>query len=455
MIMDPEKIKKIKNEKVAVLGAGRSGLAVALLLKKSGAHVLVSELRSKHCIQEAAETLYHARIHTEFDGHTDRIYDADWWVVSPGIPCTSDVLIKARQKGIQAYSELEVGSWFSQSPIIAVTGSNGKSTTTALIGHLFKTAGIPCVVAGNIGVPFSGVAEKTSKDGVVVLEVSSFQLELVQDFHPDIAVFLNLTPDHLDRHGSLEAYGRMKARIYKNQTRSDHVIFNAMDPMVVGLVNEAAGQKIAFGFEGKTMKCAYVKDENLILHLMEKAEMVCPVQQLKIPGLHNVLNALAAASTARLMGINVEAIQRGLLSFRGLPHRMEFVRNINGIDWINDSKATNVDSVWYALGSYSKPIVLIAGGRDKDSDFSVLRERVREKTKAVFLLGEAKEKIVKSFHGIDDIYEVASLDAAVEQAHTLARPGDVVLLSPACASFDMFQDFEDRGDQFKKLVNAL
>ena len=447
--------RDLSKSKVTVLGAGKSGLAAARLLRKNGSEVLVSEVKDRKSCGEIPGILNRENIPAEFGGHSDKIFKSDWWVVSPGIPVYSDCIQKALSRQIAVYSEIEVASWFCRSPIIAITGSNGKSTTTALTGHLIQTSGKPCIIAGNIGQPFSDVVDKTRSDGVTVLEVSSFQLELIHDFHPRVAMFLNLSPDHLDRHGSLEVYSRMKARIYQNQTESDFTVYNGMDPMVVGLAEETRGIQIAFGLECKTTHCAYIDEGHFKLKVFDQYESIGSVQDLQIPGEHNVLNALAAVTAARLVKTEISMIEKGLKSFHGLPHRLEFIRNLDGVDWINDSKGTNVDSVWYALGSFNKPIILIAGGRDKDSNFTILKERIQQKVKAVILLGEAKDKIEKAFEGIQNIFQVSSLEESIKKARSLADSGDVIMLSPACASFDMFQNFEDRGDQFKKMVNAL
>ena len=417
--------------------------------------MFVSEKASVQEKQEEIEMLTRAGVSSEFGGHTSRVLEADWWVVSPGISQSSSLLQSVKEKGIPVFGELEVASWLCRAPIVAVTGSNGKSTTTALLGEVFRAAGRRCVVAGNIGQPFSDFVEETVPEGVAVLEVSSFQLETIRDFHPRIAVFLNLTPDHLDRHGSMEDYGRMKSRIFENQKPSDLLVFNGMDPRVVALVRRAKSRKVVFGIEDPSMGCGFVRQGMMTLRLEDEEEEVLSPEHMGIRGEHNVANALAVALAARFMGVDLESIRKVFRSFRGLPHRMEFIRNVDGVVWVNDSKATNPDSVWYALGSFSTPVVLIAGGRDKDSDFTVLRERIREKARGVILLGEAAEKMEKAFRGLQPVVRVRSLKEAVDEARKMAEPEDVVLLSPGCASFDMFRDFEDRGEQFKTLVRQL
>ncbi|MCJ7813512.1 UDP-N-acetylmuramoyl-L-alanine--D-glutamate ligase, partial [bacterium] len=358
-------------------------------------------------------------------------------------------------KKIQIFGELEVASWFCKAPIIAITGSNGKSTVTTLLGEIFHKAKKSCIVAGNIGQPFSDFVEDTMHDGVVVLEVSSFQLETIRYFHPKISVILNITEDHLDRHGSMEHYGQIKSRIFENQTGEDTFIFNGRDLRTVDLSHHARCRKAVFGVDDRSMDCGFIRESVLILRMDGKEEEIIPVQDMKIIGDHNKDNALAAALVARLVHVERGVLQKVFNTFRGLPHRMEFVREINGVKWVNDSKATNIFSVWYALGSYSDPIVLIAGGRDKHSDFTFLRKRIQEKTRGLVLIGESADKMEQALLGLKPIVKAKSLEEAVVKARDMARIGDVVLLSPACASFDMFKDFEDRGEQFKKYVNQL
>ena len=448
-------MSEIRGKHVTVLGAARSGIAVAQLLARKGARVFLSEIAPLKDKREEAEVLTSTGIPFEFGGHTSRIMDADWWVVSPGICQSSSVLQKAKEKGIPVWGELEVSSWFCRAPIVGVTGSNGKSTVTALLGEVFRWAERPCVVAGNIGQPFSECVESAVVEGVAVLEVSSFQLETVQSFHPKVAVFLNLTPDHLDRHGCMDTYGRIKSRIFENQTDSDYLVFNVLDPKVAELARRARSQRVVFGMEEDSMGCGFLRQEVLTLRLQERDEEILSIHEMGIRGDHNVANALAVALTARLMGVDLQPIRQAFRTFRGLPHRMEFIRVVNGVEWVNDSKATNVDSVWYALGSFSSPIILIAGGRDKDADFGRLRERVGKEVRGIVLFGEAAEKMEKAFRGLQPLVKVPSLKNAVQKAREMAEPGDVVLLSPGCTSFDMFRNFEDRGEQFKALVGQL
>jgi UDP-N-acetylmuramoylalanine--D-glutamate ligase len=448
-------LSEIQEKKITVLGAATSGLAVADLLHRHGAKVFVSEKAPESEKQDAVQRLARSGIPAEFGGHSARALDADWLVVSPGIAPDTPILEESKKRGIQILGELEVASWFSKAPIVAVTGSNGKSTVTALIGESFKKSGRPTVVAGNIGQAFSEKVEKAVPEGVAVIEVSSFQLETIRTFRPKVAVFLNLTQDHINWHGSFEAYGKAKARIFKNQTVEDHLVLFGQDRGVLDLSLYAKPNKVLFGMSRTNGPNGFVQNGVLTLHLSDHDESILTIEELGIRGEHNVLNALASALACRLMGVEIDAIRNVFKTFKGLPHRLEFVIEKNGVRWINDSKGTNVDSVWYALGSFQQPIVLIAGGRDKDSDFTVLRERLKKSARTILLIGEAADKMERAFQGICPLVRAGSLREAIGKARDLSQPGDVVMLSPACASFDMFKNFEDRGDQFKFLVREI
>lgn len=448
-------VSDIQNKRIAVLGAGRSGVNAALLLARHGGSVRLSDSGAVSLSPEQEQVLNEHHVAVELGGHSQAIYDADWWVLSPGIPMKAEVVRKAISMNIPITGELEVASWFSKAPVIAITGSNGKSTVTTWIGEMFKNAGIPCVVAGNIGKSFAAEVDKTVENGVAVIEVSSFQLETIQSFKPRVSIFLNLTPDHIDRHGSLLNYGKAKARIFENQDKTDYAIFNGKDNCVSALVSDAACQLVAFGADTAELDCAFIRDNTLVTRLQGQETRILAVDEIGIPGEHNVANAMATVLAAQILGVSPAVIADTLRNFKGLPHRLELIRERYGVHWVNDSKATNVDSMFYALGSYDAPIVLIAGGRDKASNFTVLREMVQKHVKAIVLIGEATEKIQKAFDGLCPIYCEPSLAAAVRQAENMVLPGQVVLLSPGCASFDMFKNFEDRGDQFRDLVNKL
>ncbi len=399
-------------------------------------------------------TLKKSGVAVELGGHSRELLACDFLVVSPGVPVTAEILALAREKDIRILAEIEVASWFCQAPIVAVTGSNGKSTTCALLGEIFKKAGFRTIVAGNIGNPFSDLTESIGPEGVVVLEVSSFQLETVLDFHPKVSVILNLTPDHLDRHGDMRSYGELKARIFGKQRDDDVIICHGTDPLLQELVGSARARVWHLGAD-RGNDCGFVRDQKLILRRGGMEQEILPCSEMRLRGEHNWLNGLAASMAASVMKVELSGITTALKDFAGLPHRMEPVRVLRGVEWINDSKATNVDSVWYALGGFDQSIILIAGGRDKDSDFTLLRTRVQEKVKHIILIGEAAEKIKAALEGATMIHMAGSLEEAVSLAEGLAQSGDVVLLSPACASFDMFHNFENRGERFKQLVREL
>jgi len=445
----------IKGKQITVIGAGRSGLAVSGLLSRYGAKVLLSEKNTLDSNSPNLQTLQDLGVEIESGGHSDKIFEADLWVDSPGLPVDHPMIQKAKEKSIPVYGELEAASWFCKSPMIAITGSNGKSTTTALTGEIFKQAGLSTLIAGNIGTPFSQEVEKSKSDGIAVVEVSNFQLETIESFHPKISMFLNLTPDHLDRHGSMEAYGKLKARIFENQTPEDWIIYNREDAAVTKLLQTANCKKAAFGLSPHDETGGYLDGDTLVLNIQGKREDLLPVSEMLLKGRHNAANALASAIAARMMDVPLQDIRTALKTFAGLAHRLEFIRERNGVTWYNDSKATNINSVRFALTSFPKSIIWIAGGRDKDSDFTFLADSVKQSVKAAILIGEAADKIQKAFEGMCPIQNADTLSDTIQKADALAQPGDVVLLSPGCASFDMFRDFEDRGDQFKSLVMEL
>ncbi len=441
----------VRGKKVTVLGAARSGLAAARLLKKRGAQVFVSDAAPAEKKSQALDFLRKESIPFEFGGHSERIFDADFCVLSPGIPVASAVVQSMLDRAIPVYSEIEVASWFFKGPLIAVTGSNGKTTTTTLIGEMLRTKYPQAVVAGNIGQPFSDFVEESRENVWGVVEVSSFQLETIESFHPRQVVLLNFAPNHLDRYPSYEAYKEAKWRVTMNLEENDILIYNAADAEIVRRLDSLSCQKQGFHIEGAQETRAYFDGKALFVD----GEELIEVQEMGLRGLHNYMNAMAAALAALNAGVSREGVRQVLRNFSGVEHRLEFVRELDGVKFINDSKATTVESLYYALQSFDQPIILIAGGKDKGSDFTRLNDSIARKVKALVLIGKAADKMEKAWHGLKPLVKPATLHEAVEKAFEMARPGDVVLLSPACASFDMFNDFEDRGRQFKQIVNAL
>jgi UDP-N-acetylmuramoylalanine--D-glutamate ligase len=451
-------VQNIEGKKVTVIGGARSGLAVARLLKKMGADVFVSDMKKPEEIKYVKftpEELKSAGIRYEFGEHSEKVYDCDFMVISPGVPSNAPVVQKAMELGIKVWSEIEVASWFCKAPTIAVTGTNGKTTTTSLIGHIFKTAGFKTIVAGNIGAPFSDFVLGADEGSIVVLEVSSFQLDHIENFKPKVAVLLNITPDHLDRYDSFGDYILSKFRIFKNQKEDDFAVYNYDDEIVQPYVESLNVIKLPFSVRDKLSCGGFIEDGYITLNFKNKKERILKMNNLRIRGIHNVYNSLAAALAARAMEVKDEIIRESLQSFEGVEHRLEFVREINGVKFINDSKATNVNSLWYALESFDEPIILIAGGRDKGNDYSKVYDLVKRKVKLIIAIGESKNKIYNEFKNLTNVIEVDSMEEAVKKAYENSVPGDVVLLSPACASFDMFRDYEHRGEVFKKLVNEL
>ncbi|HGY57280.1 MAG TPA: UDP-N-acetylmuramoyl-L-alanine--D-glutamate ligase [Caldithrix abyssi] len=443
--------ESVKNKKITVLGAARSGVAAAKMLKNLGADVYVSDSAPLCSKQEQAAELGRAGIAFEFGQHTDRAYQADFAVLSPGIPVRSETVQKFVRAGIPVYSEIETASWFCRSPLIAVTGSNGKTTTTTLIGEMLKAHFPHPIVAGNIGSPFSAFAANSDPQSPAVVEVSSFQLETIDRFHPRVAVVLNFAPNHLDRYDSYEDYLQAKWRITKNLQRDDLLVYNGSDEKLSEWSSKVNSRRQGFFIQQNPQAAAWFDGAALYV----KGTKLLDVKEMALRGPHNYMNALAAALAAREVGIPVEAIVRVLRAFRGIEHRLEAVAEIDGVQYINDSKATTIESLTVALQSFDTPVVLIAGGKDKGSDFSKLNELIRSRVKECVLIGTAADKMAAAWQGLAPLYRASSLQDAVNRARQTARPGEVVLLSPACASFDMFADFEDRGRQFKSLVKKL
>ena len=426
---------KIESAKVSILGAARSGLSAAKLLKSLGAVVFVSDNKSREDAAQEIKTLETAGIGYEFGAHTDRIFDADFIVTSPGVPSNSNLIKHALKVGLSVYSEVEVASWFCRAPIVAITGSNGKTTTTTLIGKIFEKAGWKTIVAGNIGFPFSDYVLEVDEKSAAVVEVSSFQLDHVDTFRPKVAVLLNITPDHLDRYESYEAYANSKFRIFMNQTVKDFSIYNYDDDAVNTYCCGLNTVRLPFSVKGKISAGAFVENGKVFLVENGNANFLIDSQEIKIRGVHNLYNSIASALAARSLGISFDVVADTLREFPGVEHRLEPVRELDGVKYINDSKATNVDAVWYALGSFDSPIVLIAGGKDKGNDYSPLFDLVRKKVPAMVLIGQAAPKMQKEFADKTKCIMASSMEDAVAKARDEAKPGYIVLLSPAMCEF--------------------
>lgn len=447
---------RVFDRKISVLGMARSGIATAQLLSQKGAEVFVSDIKSERELENEIAKIKSLNINFEVGAHTDRVLeDKDFIVTSPGIPSDIPILKKAESLGIPIFSEIEIAFWLSQSPIVAITGSNGKTTTTYLVGEILRQDQKEYRVAGNVGVPFSSVVDEVSDKGIIVLEVSSFQLERIEEFRPKVASILNITPDHLDRYPDLKSYQEAKVRLLENQIPQDYTVLNADDLVSSSLSPCTQAKQIYFSIKKDMEEGVLVRGENLVLKSKKGETAILPIKEITIKGPHNLSNAAAACAMAYALEIDTASMARALKEFKGVEHRLEYVATINGIKFINDSKATNVDSVWYALQSIDEPIILIAGGKDKGGDFTRLGELVKSKVKKLILIGQAKEKIKRELGGLVDTIEAETLEQAVKLGFEKAQEGDVILLSPACASFDMFKDFEERGRKFKLAVHNL
>jgi len=446
---------ELKNKRVLVVGLARTGVATALFCATRGARVTATESRTQAQIGEAVAKLRAAGVTLELGGHQDRtLTEQDLIVPSPGVPADFSQLALARKAGVKIWSEIELAYRFLQGSLVGITGSNGKTTTTALIEHILRGAGLPTFLAGNIGTPLISLVEQTKKNTVTVVELSSFQLELIDTFRPNVGLFLNLTPDHLDRHHTLKAYGDAKARIFENQTADDAAILNADDAPSAAYA-PSKPQVYWFSRKQRVAQGAYLRGEEVVLRIDGEDHTVLRRGEIPLAGAHNLENVLAATIATKLAGAAVPAIAAGVRSFAGVEHRLEFVAEINGVRYYNDSKATNVDATLKALDAFPGQILVILGGKDKDSDYTVLQQPLREKAILAFLIGAAAEKIEKQITGSVTIERAGTLQRAVETAARTAHPGDIVLLAPACASFDQFENYEQRGRIFKDLVRGL
>jgi UDP-N-acetylmuramoylalanine--D-glutamate ligase len=448
----------LKNKRVLVVGLGRSGRAAALFLRDRGARVTVSDTSSAAALEREIPALLDAGIMVEAGGHGLLTFRRqDLIVVSPGVPYDTPELIQVRAFGLSVIGELELASRFLQGQVAAITGSNGKTTTTALLGKIFADSGRPTLVGGNIGTPVIELVAQSASSTMTVLEVSSFQLETVEEFCPHIAVVLNITPDHLDRHGTFEAYAAAKARITGQQTDSDFLVLNGEDTPTQIIAGKTRAQVFWFSGRRPIKRGTFVHGESVLFLPREggRPEPVMPVAEIPLRGAHNVENVLAAVCAARLGGVAAESIRASVQGFKAVEHRLEFVAAVRGVEYYNDSKATNVDATRKALEAFPGHVHLILGGKDKDSNYAEMAELVRARVKIVYTIGSAAEKIERQLAGVVKMERAGTLDAAVRRAAEDAVAGDVVLLAPACASFDQFENYEHRGRVFKELVKQL
>jgi UDP-N-acetylmuramoylalanine--D-glutamate ligase len=446
---------ELRGKRVLVVGLARTGIATALFCAKHGASVTASDSRNEKEIGETVAALRAAGVTLELGGHHEKTFlEQELIVPSPGVPADAPMLKAARSKGVTIWSEIELADYFLNGKLIGITGSNGKTTTTSLIEHILRNEGFSTVLAGNIGMPMIAHVEDTRDDTVTVVELSSFQLELTEKFRPNISVFLNLTPDHLDRHHTLEEYGAAKARIFRCQTESDAAILNADDPTTMVLAPQRP-HVYWFSRKQRVAQGAYLRGEEIVFRNDGAEEIVLKRSDIPLAGGHNLENVLAAVAATRLAGADCAAIAKGIRSFSGVEHRLEFVSEISGVRYYNDSKATNVDATLKALDAFPGRIIVILGGKDKGSDYTVLQGPLKEKAALALLIGAASEKIEKQIEGSVAIKRAGTMERAVEIASHTAKPGSIVLLAPACASFDQFENYEHRGRVFKELVRQL
>ena len=443
----------LSDQRVVVVGLARTGLALAEFLLNQGAKVIGTDIMSAGALDKQVQELAERGVVLELGGHRDETFlEADLIVVSPGVPADIEPLKKAAARGVPITGELEFAARFVTVPLIAVTGTNGKSTTTSLIGEILRAAGRKVFVGGNIGNPLINLAKSREKIELAVVEVSSFQLEGAISFHPQIAIHLNLSPDHLDRHKGFKAYAEAKARIFACQEPEDTAILNADDNHVAGIKTRAG--RLLFSRKKRVEDGAYIEGDEIVLVQNNRLIDAVSTRKFYLTGGHNQENIMATLLATRALGIRNEIAFKTVAAFKGLPHRIEFIGRYNGVRYYNDSKATNVGAVIKSLDAFSEPVLLIAGGRDKDSDFTLLRPAVSQKVKLLILMGEAREKMAKALAGTAETVLVKDMAEAVAVARKEARPGQVVLLAPACASFDMFRDYTHRGRVFTELVQG-
>jgi len=446
---------ELNGKRVLVVGLGKSGVASALFMKAHGARVTVSDTKSGDELRNEIPVLLDNGITVETGGHGDRTFQGqDLIVVSPGVPVDAPPLVQARSLGESVIGEIELAAQFLPGPIVAITGSNGKTTTTTLTGEIMTASGFPALVGGNIGTPAISLAERAKPGTVIVLEISSFQLETIQSFRPKVAVVLNVTPDHLDRHRTFEIYAAAKTRIFENQQSEDCAVLNADDSTCVAMSKKTRAQIYWFSRQNEVERGAWVRDGNIVFRDGSGQREIMQVSEIPLKGAHNLENVLAAVCASVLMGCSAEKIRQAVHGFKAVEHRLEFVASIGGVDYYNDSKATNVDATIKALESFPSNIHLIVGGKDKGSDYTVLNDLLRQRVKRVYTIGAAAAKIESQIKG-SEVVHAETLENAIRQAHASAQPGDVVLLAPACASFDQFKSYEHRGRVFKDAVQAM
>jgi UDP-N-acetylmuramoylalanine--D-glutamate ligase len=446
----------LNNKRVLVVGLGKSGVASALFLKSRGARVTVSDSKPETELRDEILLLLEHGITVETGGHGDRTFRGqDLIVVSPGVAVDAPQLAQARTLGEPIIGEIELAAQFLAGPIVAITGANGKTTTTSLAGEIVAAGKFSTLVGGNIGAPAIGLVDRAGPATWTVLEVSSFQLETIVEFRPRIAVILNITPDHLDRHKTFINYVNAKARVFENQRPDDFTVLNADDPTTAALADRTRAQLFWFSRKKEVEKGAFARGAHLYFRDGHREHEIMPLSELPLKGAHNLENVLAGVSIGMLVGCQPEQIRQAVRNFKAVEHRLEFVARVAGVDYYNDSKATNVDATIKALESFPANIHLILGGKDKGSDYTVLHDLLRQRVKRVYTIGAAAAKIESQIQGAAEIDHAETLQTAIRRASESAEPGDIILLAPACASFDQFRSYEHRGKVFKEVVHSL
>ena len=446
---------KLEGKRVLVVGLARTGRGVVRFLSEQRARVTATDIRSLDELEECASTIRNLLVRTELGGHkTETFLESDLIVVSPGVPLNIEPITAAREKGITVISEIELAFRFIRDPIIGVTGTNGKTTTTLLLGDMLKASGKRVFVGGNVGNPLIDCIGRDRWD-YVVAEISSFQLEGIDKFRPHIALMLNITEDHLDRYPDYGEYIKAKFRLFSNQRDSDFAVLNADDGTIGAMSFQIRARKWYFSLASPVELGTFLHGDALVYHDQRGTVERLDLRRVSLKGIHNIENMLAAVATAKICSCPKAAIQTALEAFKGLPHRLEFVRKLDGVSFYNDSKGTNVGSVVKSLRSFREPIILIAGGKDKGGDYGPLTGIVGAKVKRLILIGEARRRMAEALGGRAPISLADTLEEAVHRAFDESQPGDVVLLSPACSSFDMFRDYEERGNLFKEIVHQL
>jgi UDP-N-acetylmuramoylalanine--D-glutamate ligase len=446
----------VRGKRVLVVGLARSGHAAALCLRRHGAVVVVTDAKPPAAVADLLPELLAQKIGLDLGSQRLETFLAhDLVVVSPGVPWDLPQLQAARARGIPVVPEIEVAGWYLSDPIVGVTGSNGKTTTTTLLGKMLEASGFPTFVGGNIGVPLSLAVDRVATGSIIVAELSSFQLEAIQDFHPHVAVLLNISPNHLDRHPSFEVYAQAKRQIFRNQRAGDYAILNADDPWVCSLGPSLASQKVFFSRSQQIPRGLFVSNGNIVYRMGHLERVLLETREVRLRGDFNLEDVLAAAAAACVLGADFDAVRGAVREFKGVEHRLEYIREIRGVAFYNNSKATSVDATLKSLEAFQRGVHLILGGKDKGAPYAPLRPLLKDRVREVLLIGAAADRIAQELAGAAELVGSGNLESAVRNAFQRARPGDVVLLAPACSSFDQFHDYEHRGRVFKELVERL